>query len=100
MVGVVGSSPIAPTIPMRARFFPLLLVFLSTAAAAQYPSRPIHLIVPIPPGGIGTIRWMGREGYCAAAAVERKTRRRGKKRARMGMVGAIGLEPTTPTMSR
>src|SRR5438309_526967 len=51
MVGVVGSSPIAPTIPMRARFFPLLLVFLSTAAAAQYPSRPIHLIVPIPPGG-------------------------------------------------
>src|SRR3989449_4556195 len=51
MVGVVGSSPIAPTNLMRARLFFLLLAFFSTAAAAQYPSRPIHLIVPIPPGG-------------------------------------------------
>jgi tripartite-type tricarboxylate transporter receptor subunit TctC len=49
MVGVVGSSPIAPTNLMCARLF--LLVFFSAAAAAQYPSRPIHLIVPIPPGG-------------------------------------------------
>jgi tripartite-type tricarboxylate transporter receptor subunit TctC len=28
-----------------------LAVLLSTAASAQYPSRPIKLIVPIPPGG-------------------------------------------------
>jgi tripartite-type tricarboxylate transporter receptor subunit TctC len=36
---------------MHARFFCILLILFSTAAAAQYPSRPIHLIVPIPPGG-------------------------------------------------
>src|SRR6266446_4959880 len=52
-----------------------------------------------PPGGIGTIRWMGRDGYCAAARVENNVRRRGKNRAGMGLVGAIGLEPATPTMS-
>src|SRR3979411_1701989 len=51
MVGVVGSSPIAPTNPMPARFLSVLLILFSAAAAAQYPSRPIHLIVPIPPGG-------------------------------------------------
>src|SRR2546422_1030201 len=51
MVGVVGSSPIAPTNLILARLFFLPLAFSSTAAAAQYPSRPIHLIVPIPPGG-------------------------------------------------
>src|SRR5437667_9449245 len=38
------------------RFFPRFLVALLTAllcqgAAAQYPSRPIRLLVPIPPGG-------------------------------------------------
>jgi tripartite-type tricarboxylate transporter receptor subunit TctC len=51
MVGVVGSSPIAPTNPMPARFFSILLILFSGVAAAQYPSRPIRLIVPIPPGG-------------------------------------------------
>src|SRR5437879_12657091 len=51
MVGVVGSSPTAPTNPMHPRFFSLLLILSSTVAAAQYPARPIHLIVPIPPGG-------------------------------------------------
>src|SRR3979411_3325473 len=51
MVGVVGSSPIAPINLMRARLSLLLLAFFSGIAAAQSPSRPIHLIVPIPPGG-------------------------------------------------
>jgi tripartite-type tricarboxylate transporter receptor subunit TctC len=29
----------------------LLFVLVGTPALAQYPTRPIHLIVPIPPGG-------------------------------------------------
>ena len=33
------------------RIAPVLLFFLIGSACAQYPSRPIHLIVPIPPGG-------------------------------------------------
>jgi tripartite-type tricarboxylate transporter receptor subunit TctC len=36
---------------MPARFFSILLILFSGVAAAQYPSRPIRLIVPIPPGG-------------------------------------------------
>src|SRR5881397_1829992 len=36
---------------MNARTLFFLAVFFATSAAAQYPSRPIHLIVPIPPGG-------------------------------------------------
>src|SRR5437667_7685422 len=37
---------------MLARIFFLLVASLvGFNAAAQYPSRPIHLIVPIPPGG-------------------------------------------------
>jgi len=35
---------------LRVRLFLLALVF-ATSAWAQYPSRPVHLIVPIPPGG-------------------------------------------------
>src|SRR2546422_3339416 len=51
-VGVVGSNPIAPTSSMLARIFFLLVASLvGSNAAAQYPSRPVHLIVPIPPGG-------------------------------------------------
>ena len=34
----------------RSLFF-IVIAFASCGAAAQYPSRPIHLIVPIPPGG-------------------------------------------------
>ena len=33
------------------RFIAILFGLISAAAHAQYPSRPIHLIVPIPPGG-------------------------------------------------
>src|SRR5678816_954494 len=62
MVGVVGSSPIAPTtfprcsmlsssrMKLRAHAF-LAFLFSATLAWAQYPSRPITIIVPIPPGG-------------------------------------------------
>src|SRR5436309_10356898 len=52
MVGVVGSSPIAPSSSILARILFLLIAAVAGFnAAAQYPSRPIHLIVPIPPGG-------------------------------------------------
>src|SRR4051812_9908761 len=62
MVGVVGSSPIAPTtfprssmlissrMKLRAPTF-LVLLFSATLAWAQFPSRPVTIIVPIPPGG-------------------------------------------------
>jgi tripartite-type tricarboxylate transporter receptor subunit TctC len=36
---------------MKARFLALALALVSLAAWGQYPSRPIRLIVPIPPGG-------------------------------------------------
>src|SRR5262245_1748119 len=36
---------------MKLRALSFLLAFLATAASAQFPSRPITLIVPIPPGG-------------------------------------------------
>src|SRR6185436_2611200 len=56
MVGVVGSSPIAPTsfschdMKRRALLF-VLTSFFAATAFAQFPSRPITIIVPIPPGG-------------------------------------------------
>ena len=36
---------------MRRLFIALLASLLCHGAAAQYPSRPIRLLVPIPPGG-------------------------------------------------
>src|SRR5688572_2058575 len=52
MVGVVGSSPIAPTRNLMARIGIFLTALLFSAlAAAQYPARAITIIVPIPPGG-------------------------------------------------
>src|SRR3979490_3434699 len=36
---------------MRLLLFPLLTALLCQGAAAQYPSHPIRLLVPIPPGG-------------------------------------------------
>jgi len=52
MVGVVGSSPIAPTNHMllRAVLFAFAAAF-SAAASAQYPARPVKIVVTIPPGG-------------------------------------------------
>src|SRR3954454_7516487 len=62
MVGVVGSSPIAPTTSPRSAMLIssrmklkspafLVLLFSATLAWAQFPSRPVTIIVPIPPGG-------------------------------------------------
>src|SRR5712692_9833299 len=52
MVGVVVSSPIAPTNHMllRAVLFAFAAAF-SAAASAQYPARPVKIVVTIPPGG-------------------------------------------------
>jgi tripartite-type tricarboxylate transporter receptor subunit TctC len=36
---------------MKVRFLAFLLLAVSAAAFAQYPSRPITILVPIPPGG-------------------------------------------------
>ena len=36
---------------MLVRILALVLVFLTQGALAQYPSRPIHLLIPFPPGG-------------------------------------------------
>jgi tripartite-type tricarboxylate transporter receptor subunit TctC len=54
MVGVVGSSPIAPTNPLkilRGIVAIGLAVAASAAAAQAYPAKAIRLISPFPPGG-------------------------------------------------
>src|SRR6266571_1819796 len=54
MVGVVGSSPIAPTTvfaDMKIRALLFAVLCLAGTALAQYPARPIKIVVTIPPGG-------------------------------------------------
>jgi tripartite-type tricarboxylate transporter receptor subunit TctC len=35
---------------------------VATAQAGDYPSRPVKIIVPTPPGGVGTMIFTGRLG--------------------------------------
>ena len=56
MVGVVGSSPIAPTNFFLNTFLRILAAVLAAAAVLpasgqDYPSKPIRLVSPFPPGG-------------------------------------------------
>src|SRR5688572_22822656 len=83
MVGVVGSSPIAPTNSMLGRIFLAVLatVLLAAGARAQhlppYPARPIRIMVTIPPGGAPDIaaRVIGQklaEGFGQPVVVENR----------------------------
>src|SRR5918996_3179314 len=84
MVGVVGSSPIAPTkalIPATMKTIRVLLllalVSLGGAALAQFPSRAITVVVPIPPGGAPDIaaRVLAEklsQAFASAAVVENR----------------------------
>src|SRR5258708_400429 len=92
MVGVVGSSPFAPTkLPaaMKVRFLLFLALSLVAAAAcATYPSRPIRLVVTIPPGGAPDIaaRIVGQklaESLCQPAVVENRPGANGNTAAEM-----------------
>ena len=51
MVGVVGSSPIAPTNSLKKLLLIVGLAVATAAAAQGYPVKPIRLVSPFPPGG-------------------------------------------------
>src|SRR5260370_38136162 len=52
MVGVFVSSPLVPTkLSAMPRLFALATLLVAAAAQAQFASRPIHILVTIPPGG-------------------------------------------------
>jgi len=55
---------------MKVVIFALALDGAIAAVQAQppYPSRPITIVSPFPPGGNGTISVIGRDGNCCAAA--------------------------------
>lgn len=98
MVGVVGSSPIAPTsfrgeAPEIRLFLFLLLALLlasnaASALAQQYPSRPVRIVVTIPPGGAPDIaaRIIGQklsESLGQPVVVENRTGANGNTAAEM-----------------
>src|ERR1044071_9646015 len=89
MVGVVGSSPIAPTLlSMKIRVFLLaLLVFSGTALAQTFPSKPMRLVSPFPPGGSVDV-----VGRLLSAKLSESLGQQMVVEKRSGAAGVIGTE--------
>jgi tripartite-type tricarboxylate transporter receptor subunit TctC len=70
------------------RLIPVLLacVFAGAASAQQYPSRPITMIVPFPPGGVADI-----VGRPLAAQMEKSLKQPVVVTNRTGAGGAVGM---------
>jgi tripartite-type tricarboxylate transporter receptor subunit TctC len=84
-----GRLPRYPEIPMKKILLPLLLAIACPAAAQSYPSQPIRLIAPFPPGGSVDIM--------ARLIAEPLGRELGGKLVienRTGASGNIGMEAT------
>src|SRR6185295_1833075 len=87
MVGVVGSSPIAPTKISMSRFLFLAFLLLATSAFAQYPTKAIRLVSPFPPGGSVDV-----VGRLLAAKVSESLGQQIVVENRSGASGVIGTE--------
>ena len=72
---------------MKRYIVPVLLAFAATSAVAQevFPSRPITMIVPFPPGGVADIT-----GRPTAAAMEKILKQPVVITNRSGAGGAVG----------